>query len=578
MFAVGDVLDTRYKMVGRLGSGGMGEVYRATRLLLGDDVAIKVIRPAGEQANVMRERFLRESRAIARLRHPNIVSLLDFAIDPEGRPYLVMEHLNGPSLGEELRARGTFDVASFRRILGSICGALQLAHDRGIVHRDLKPPNIVSHRFDTGEIVWKIIDFGLVNIAGGTDTDTPLTEKNTFLGTAAYAAPEQLIDGSLDGRTDLYSLGVIAFEMLSGRRPFEADSLMGLLDQHLRAAPPDLSALRPDLPPELTRAVMRALAKDPDARWSSASAFSRAILTEDLPTVAISTAAEVPSGLLATYELGPVIGRGRFGSEIHHGMHRALGHPVAIRTFRPTAQMDRDAVRTRFLKEARALQVAHPNIVQVRDFGEAGDTLYVVTDLLEGTSLAERLRGGPLPPPALRDFVTQLIDATRAVHRHQGVICGVHPDIMRIVTDDEGERLAISSAGICSLRDLLATLDEHALRGHALTGTELPYVAPELLMGKAATPRADLFTIGVLGYQMAAGRLPFEAPSLPELLGVMMAGVQQPLAAARPDLPADAASCLTACLAFDAAQRPASASALLKTWRAAWATLPTDAV
>jgi serine/threonine protein kinase len=481
-----------------------------------------------------------------------------------------MEHLNGPSLGEELRARGTFDLTSFRRIVGSICGALQLAHDRGIVHRDLKPPNIVSHRFDTGEIVWKIIDFGLVNIAAGSDTDTPLTEKNTFLGTAAYAAPEQLIDASLDGRTDVYSLGVIAFEMLAGRRPFEGDSLMGLLDQHLRAAPPDLGGLRPDLPPEVTRAVMRALAKDPEARWSSAAAFSRAILTEDLPTVAISTAVEVPSGLLATYELGPVIGRGRFGSDIHHGMHRALGHPVAIRTFRPTPQMDRDAVRTRFLKEARALQVAHPNIVQVRDFGEAGDTLYVVTDLLEGTSLAERLRAGPLPLPDLREFITQLMDATVAVHRYHGVVCGVHPDIIRIVRDDEGERLAISSAGICSLRDLLATLDEHALRGHALTGTELPYVAPELLMGKPATPRADLFTIGVLGYQMATARLPFEAASLPELLGVMMAGVQQPIGEARPDLPADAAACLTACLAFDPAKRPASAAALLKGWRAAW--------
>ena len=281
---------------------------------------------------------------------------------------------------------------------------------------------------------------------------------------------------------------------------------------------------------------MRCLAKRPEDRWPSVAAFARALASDEGPTVLAP--APAGAGLLATYEVGPVIGRGRFGSDIHEGMHRALGHPVAIRTFRPSPDVDRDAVKARFLAEARALQVSHPNIVNVRDFGESGDTLYVVTDLLAGCSLAELLRrDGPCAPARLHAFVGQLADATMAIHRRGGFVSGLHPDIIRVAEEAGHERVAISSAGIGTVHDLLSTLSEAALRGHAIEGTELPYVAPEVLTGRAISETADVFTIGVLGYQMATGTLPFQAASLPELIGAMMHRPPAPLETLRPDLP-----------------------------------------
>jgi len=254
-------------------------------------------------------------------------------------------------------------------------------------------------------------------------------------------------------------------------------------------------------------------------------------------------------------------------------MHRALGHPVAIRMFRAASGVDKEAVRQRFLSEARALQVSHPNIVNVRDFGESGDVMYVVTDLLQGTSLAERLRTiGPLPLSDVETFVGELADATAAIHRRRGLICGLHPGIVRLVReDDEGpERVAISSAGIASLHDLLRTLDEGALRGGAIAGTELPYVAPEVLTGRPATSAADFFTIGALAFEMATGQPPFEAKSLPELIGSMMADAVPPAQSRRVDLPARVSDCIATCLRVGPDKRFPSASALLTAWTGAW--------
>jgi serine/threonine protein kinase len=432
-----------------------------------------------------------------------------------------------------------------------------------VVHRDLKPANVISQCYETGEVVWKIIDFGLVNVV--RPGETRLTEAHQFLGTAAYAAPEQVSGAAVDGRTDLYALGVIAYELLAGVRPFEGDSILALVEQQLHGSARDLAEIRADVPPEVTDAVMRCLAKDPAERWPSASAFARALKGDAAPTVL--SQAPPRGGLLATYEIGPVIARGRFGSDIHEGTHRALGHPVAIRTFKPSPGTDRDAVRARFLAEARALQVSHPNIVNVRDYGESGETLYVVTDLLEGCSLAELLRrDGPCSPARLHAFVGQLTDAAGTVHRRGGFVCGLHPDIIRVAEEPGHERVAISSAGIGTVHDLLATLSEAALRGRATAGTELPYVAPEVLMGHPITVASDVFTIGVLAYQMATGALPFQAASLPELIGAMMSRAPVSLESLRPDIRQGKAAAVHRALSIDPAARFSSAPELLGAW------------
>ena len=563
MLAEGTLLDGKYEIRGQLATGGMGEVYLAHRTLLGDEVAVKVIRRTGPNPSVWRERFLRESRACAQLRHPHIVTILDFNVDPEGQPYLVMEYLNGPSLYEELKVRDRFDLASVQHLLATIGSALYLAHSTGIVHRDLKPQNIVSHRFETGEVVHKVIDFGLVTLKAEVDS-TRLTQAHEFLGTVAYSAPEQFMEAAPDPKADQYSLGVIVYELLAGVRPIEGDGFMVLVDRHLHAAPMPLADRRPDLPAKICDAVMRALAKKPDQRWPTVMDFARAF--DDADSTARRMLPQPVSALLGTFELGPVIAQGRFGSEIHAGTHRALGHPVAIRTFRHAGRADREAVRARFLREARTLQVPHPNLIQVRDFGEDAEMVYVVTDLLQGCSLAELMAHGPLPLDQVTAFVAEVLDATEALHRRGGRICGLHPGIIRIAQDGERSSVAISSAGVHEIKDVLATLSEEALRAQATDETELLHVAPELLMGKTATERSDIYTIGVLGYQMATGRTPYDAPTLPVLMGAMFAGPPADPHTLRADLPAHQAEALMRALSRDPEARFATPHEMRTAW------------
>jgi len=243
-------------------------------------------------------------------------------------------------------------------------------------------------------------------------------------------------------------------------------------------------------------------------------------------------------------------------------MHRALGHPVAIRILRRDGQRNWDGARARFLREARTLQLAHPSIIQVRDYGVERDLVYLVTDYIEGSSLRQLMtNSGPLPWPRLARLISQLVEAARVLHRRKGLLCGVNPDIIRVTTDEEGgERLMISSAGIWQAQDLLSTLQEQTLRGIGLADAELSYVAPELLTGKNADVRSDIFTMGVLAYEMATGTLPYRGDSMPELLGAMLGGEVQNPSTRQPTMPAASAEALLRSLRPDPEDRFASAS------------------
>lgn len=268
------------------------------------------------------------------------------------------------------------------------------------------------------------------------------------------------------------------------------------------------------------------------------------------------------SSLLATYELGERLGPGRLGSDVYRGVHRALGHPVAIRVLRRDPDRSWEGIRTRLLREAKTLQVAHPSVIQVRDYGEEADMAYVITDLIEGQSLRELLVAvGALPWQRLEPLLAQLVDAARALHRRHGLLCGLSPEIMRVApaSDDEAERLMISSAGIWQAQDLLATLHEQTLRGTGLADVEVRYVAPELLTGQFADVRADIFTMGVLAYEMATARRPYEGTSMPTLLGAMLRGTLDDPRIAQPELPPRAAAAIHKALRPSPADRFATA-------------------
>ena len=566
MLSAGTVIDGRYEIVAPLAEGGMGAVFRARRRLLGDEVALKIVRADLGSDPSPRERFLRESRACAQLRHPNIVSILDYSVDAEGRPYLVMELLNGNSLRQEIMTRGPLPLDEVQQIIAPLCGALQLAHDQGILHRDLKPANIVAHDFGGGTRAHKIVDFGLVREL--SSDSTRLTGAHQFVGTFTYAAPEQVIGAAMDARSDQYSLAVVTYEMLTGQPPFPQTDPTQLVTALLTKTMRPPTSVVSTLPKWIDVVLGRALAKSPNDRYPSMTAFAAALQSDNAQNRStVTMKAPVPSsgGLLGTYELGERLGPGRLGSEVFNGTHRALGHPVAIRMLRRSADRNWDAVRARFLREAKTLQAPHPSIIQVRDYGEEGDLVYLVTEFIEGRSLREVLKTeGAMPWTRLKPLLTQLFDAARVLHRRQGLLCGVSPDIMRIApadpgADDEGERLMISTAGIWEAPDLLATLGDQTLRGNALADVELHYVAPELLTGQSADVRSDVFTMGVVAYEMATASLPFEGATMPALLGAMLRGKPRNPAELQTTLPPAAAAAILKALEPSPEDRFASA-------------------
>jgi len=563
----GTVLDNRYEILEPLGQGGMGAVFRARRRLLGDEVAIKIVRSDLGGDPAARERFMRESRAAAQLRHPNIVSILDFNLDPHGRPFLVMELLNGRSLYDEIGVRGALPIDEVRAIVGPLCGALQLAHDHGILHRDLKPANIVAHDFGGGVRVHKLVDFGLVRDVASDATR--LTGSQNFVGTFMYAAPEQLRGTEADARADQYSLAVVVYEMLTGRPPIEESDSANLVTAVLTKPAPPPTSRREGLPKWVDVVLGRALAKAPADRYPSIAAFGQALQSAgsqgDTTVVMSGVAPVAPSGggLLGTYDLGERLGPARLGSEVFRGTHRALGHPVAIRLLRRSGDRNWEAIRARFLREARTLQIIHPSVIQVRDYGEEGDLVYLVTDFIEGPSLRQLLAAeGPMPWDRLRPLLEQLTEATHALHRKGGLLCGVSPDIIRVARDEDGERILISTAGIWQASDLLATLADETLRGTALADVELHYIAPEFLTGETAGTRSDVFTMGVLAYEMATGRAPYEGQTMQALLGAMLKGRPRDPRELQPTLPEAASAAIVNALSPDPGERYASARAL----------------
>ena len=282
---VDTVLDGQYQMEALLGKGGMGAVYRARHILLGDRVAIKVLPPEVRSNAEWLRRFRREGQAARRFRHPNSVTVYDLRTAADGTIYMVMEYVEGHTLDLAIKTRGRFSAAESLDILTPIMSVLDTAHSMGVVHRDLKPENIMIGKADeTGQPVVKLLDLGIAKmreIAGGDNGgNTALTMAGQVLGTPYYMSPEQWgeipRDGSseIDGRADIYSLGLVFYEMIAGRRCFAGNTLHELRREHVQTRPRPLVEVIPDVPRGFSDAIERATAKDRGDRQPSAGALA----------------------------------------------------------------------------------------------------------------------------------------------------------------------------------------------------------------------------------------------------------------------------------------------------------------
>ncbi|HKC66253.1 MAG TPA: protein kinase [Pyrinomonadaceae bacterium] len=273
---LGKTLASKYRIEELINEGGMGSVYRATHVLMDKTVAVKVLHPSLAADDKIVARFSREAKAASRISHPHALNVTDFGEDDDGVVFLVMEYLNGETLKEVIHKDGPMPLPRVVEIIRQVSGALEAAHNEGVVHRDLKSDNIML--IDVGGGDWaKVLDFGIAKIIENVDQDPALTAPNLIIGTPQYMSPEQCSQAAnIDSRSDIYSLGVILYEMLVGHVPFTGESPTAIMMKHLQEPPPSVLEERKDVPAAVGRVVLRAMAKRPEDRYQTVSELSEA--------------------------------------------------------------------------------------------------------------------------------------------------------------------------------------------------------------------------------------------------------------------------------------------------------------
>jgi serine/threonine protein kinase/Tol biopolymer transport system component len=555
---------SHYRILERLGGGGMGVVYKALDLRLDRLVALKFLagqRGADEQ---QKRRFVREARAASVLDHPNICTIYEIDETGDGALFIAMALCEGETLRDRID-RGPLPFNEAVEVALQIAAGLARAHERGIVHRDVKPSNVML----SPDGLVKLVDFGIAKLAD----QSRLTLAGSAMGTAAYMSPEQFDGESVDLRTDIWSLGVVIHEMVTGRPPFgfsETEAVRGIL----RRNPPAMSSRRPGVPPALERIVGRALAKRPAERYASMEAM-RAELQElaatlDLPPVQEfeeRTLLELPSPLAAFrtspqelgdgligWEIGPyeileLIGGGGMGV-VYKARDERLGRTAALK-FLP-AELTRDPVaKERFVQEARAASsLDHPNLCTILELGEGPDgRLYLAMPCYDGETLRQRIDRGPLPVEETVDIAEQIARGLAKAHRN-GII---HRDI-------KPANIMVTADGVVKILDFgLAKLAGSSTLSRTGSSAGTPaYMSPEQARGDEVDTRTDLWSLGVVLYEMLAGRRPFRGEREQAVIFSILNESPEPLATVRPQVPPELARLVTRLLSKNPAERYAS--------------------
>jgi serine/threonine-protein kinase len=278
-FAIGETMAGKYRIERVVGEGGMGVVVAAMHLQLEHLVAIKFLLPEAMENKETVERFAREARTLAKLKSEHVGRVIDVGVTDGGSPYMVMEYLEGRDLDQELQVRGALPVDEAVDYLLQACEAIAEAHAAGVVHRDLKPANLFLARRPTGGTTVKVLDFGISKTKSKDMHEAGLTKTSSLMGSPLYMSPEQLARSrDVDARSDIWALGVILYELVTGKLPFDGDTIAELVTSVLHTPPPALGELRVDAPPELAKVIERCLAKSADSRFADIGELAHALL------------------------------------------------------------------------------------------------------------------------------------------------------------------------------------------------------------------------------------------------------------------------------------------------------------
>jgi serine/threonine protein kinase/TolB-like protein len=548
-------LADRYLIESELGRGASATVYLAHDLRHDRRVALKVLHSAlGAALGV--ERFLREIRTAARLQHPNIVPLFDSG-SAAGQLFYSMPYVESGSLRDRIKSYGPLPVPEAIQLALEVADALAHAHHHGVVHRDIKPGNIL---LEAGHAV--VADFGIaraISEAAGEE----ITASGLVVGTPAYMSPEQSVGGTVDGRSDVYALGCVLYEMLAGEPPFTGPTPQVLAARHFHDPPPPLRTVRPAVTTVLESVVLRALEKLPGDRFATAEEFRAALVgsaTAPLPRRAVrgvagqtmtATAERLAAALADRYIIETELGRGSsatvyLAQDLRHDrwvalkvLHSALGAALGVE---------------RFLREIRtAARLQHPHILPLFDSGSADGQLFYTMPFVETGSLRDRLnRQGPLPVPAAIQLALEVASALTYAHA-LGVI---HRDIKpeNILLTQTGDPL-LSDFGIAYAIDSGADGHGGSKAEGRLTETGITlgtpaYMSPEQSAGdEPVDVRSDLYSLAAVIFEVLAGRPPFTGPNARSIITRRLVEPPPSLQEIRPDVPPAVDRALTLAMA-----------------------------
>ncbi|MEZ4434602.1 MAG: serine/threonine-protein kinase [bacterium] len=538
---VGLVIDGRYEIIAYVAGGGYGAVYRARQIGLGRDVALKVVHVFAPAPHS--DRLDREARLLAALDHPRVVPIHDGGRLPDGRPFLVEAFLEGATLAQLLRREGIFVPTRAVALVTQILDGLAAVHALGLVHRDVKPSNVMCVQRGAAEEL-RLIDFGIARSAGVDNAMESLTATGLLIGSPNYMAPEQIMGDPVSPATDLYAAGLVLYELLAGRSPFARSTVIHTLRAHLDEPPPPLPA---SVPPAIMQVIERALAKDPAERFASAQEMS----------AALAWATGSGLGLDDRYEIRHVLGTGSFG-EVLLARHRSLGRDVAIKV----GTVDDADARARFVREAQILaDLQHPGLAVLREFGSLSDgRWFMAQDFIDGRPLSQVLaEDGPLPPARAAHILIGVLEALEAAHARGVVHRDLKPSNIMV---EAGDHARVIDFGLARS----ATADAEALTRQGLFVGTVTYGAPEQSLGVPVTARADIYSVGIVLYELLTGERPFAA-SHP--LHVIQMHREQALPAMPASVPTAMKRIIRQATAKDPSHRFASAAALAEALRRA---------